>query len=197
MTNQTERQKEERYLKDCVSIIKKNIEEYEKGFVTFQKRYVRPKNIITSALFVIIAILYIEQIIKDPKYAIAWMMLGVSIAFIFMIWFNANKIRKNLIKAIKGLEDDKYETNFYNSYIKIKTILPVNEEDEYEEEIPESIVNFDYDKVSVLDTETMYIIYQKKRVYYQIPKRCLNEDEMNFMNNYFSRKAGKEFIKIK
>lgn len=30
MTNQTERQKEERYLKDCVSIIKKNVEEYEK-----------------------------------------------------------------------------------------------------------------------------------------------------------------------
>ena len=85
----------------------KNSEE-EQAFRAFQKKYVYKGNIIKTILFGIVSLLFMISYIRYPKEYLYPVLTFVSLAFIFVIWFNTVKIRKSLLQALKVLENDRY-----------------------------------------------------------------------------------------
>lgn len=70
--------------------------EYERGFILFQKKYVFPKNYIMTAAFAIVAALYVFQIVENPAYSTAWVMLLVCLFFISLFGTTCLKSENHL-----------------------------------------------------------------------------------------------------
>lgn len=172
-----------------------NIQEYEKAFIAFQKKFVFPKNTIMTAAFIIIIILYVNQLYQDPTYKMAWILIGVCAAFIALIWYNAFKIRKTLIKSIKDIKDDKYTTNIYDDSIVVQTELAQNELTDGSIDIEPKTILFIDDNPEVAENDEMFIIYLKKQMFYVIPKHQLMADQIESLSKIFEEKLDKRFKK--
>ena len=173
-----------------------SLEEYEKGFVLFQKRYVFPKNYIMTAAFAIVAALYILQIVENPAYSTAWVMLFVCLFFIALIWYNVFKIRKSLINSIKNIKEDTYVTNVYGDGLVISEKIPEEEisPENPPAEIPPKEISFSSDRPDVIENAEMFIIYIKKQMFYAIPKRCLSQQQEEVLRNALKEAKDVKFI---
>ena len=172
----------------------KNSEE-EQAFTAFQKKYVYKGNIIKTVLFGIVALLFLVSFIRDPKEYLNPVLMFVSLAFIFVIWFNTFKIRKSLLQALKVLENDKYIFTLYDDRFSIETILDESEFDE-DEEIPvvkPRVVTFGETEIHVIENIDMYILILKKDTIYVLPKRCFDENVSKELGDKFREKLGEEY----
>ena len=172
----------------------KNSEE-EQAFTAFQKKYVYKGNIIKTVLFGIVALLFLVSFIRDPKEYLNPVLMFVSLAFIFVIWFNTFKIRKSLLQALKVLENDKYIFTLYDDRFAIETILDESEFDE-DEEIPvvkPRVVTFGETEIHVIENIDMYILILKKDTIYVLPKRCFDENISKELGDKFREKLGEEY----
>ena len=172
----------------------KNSEE-EQAFTAFQKKYVYKGNIIKTVLFGIVALLFMISFIRDPKEYLNPVLMFISLAFIFVIWFNTFKIRKSLMQALKVLENDKYIFTLYDDKFSIETILDESEFEE-DEEIPvvqPRIVGFGDTEIHVIENIDMYILILKKDTIYVLPKRCFDENVSKELGEKFKEKLGSEF----
>ena len=171
----------------------KNSEE-EQAFTAFQKKYVYKGNYIKTALFGAVAVLFLISFIRDPKEYLNPVLMFVSLAFIFVIWFNTFKIRKSLLQALKVLENDKYIFTLYDDKFSIETILDESEFEE-DEEIPTvqpRIVNFKETEIYVIENIDMFILILKKDTIYVLPKRCFDENISKELSDKFKSELGDE-----
>ena len=104
----------------------KNSEE-EQAFKAFQKKYVYKSNIIKTCLFGAAALLFLISFIRAPKEYLNPVLMFISLAVIFVIWFNTFKIRKSLLQALKMLENDRYIFTLYDDRFSIETIIDESE----------------------------------------------------------------------
>ncbi len=170
--------------------------EYERGFILFQKKYVFPKNYIMTAAFAIVAALYVFQIVENPAYSTAWVMLLVCLFFISLIWYNVFKIRKSLINSIKDIKEDTYEAKVYNDglEISVKTEKDEISGEETLPEIPAKEISFALDKPDAIENAEMFVIYIKKQMFYAIPKRCLSPAQEEVLRNVLKESGDVKFI---
>lgn len=170
------------------------VDEYDRGFRCFQKRYVYPKNWVLTAVFGILFLLYVQQAALDPTYTFAWVLMAVCLIFIGVLWINPIKIRKTLIKSIENIKDDRYTTYLYPDGAVICTEA-VQEEGEEPLEIPPRKLSYALDAPEVLEREDMFLIYLKKQMFYVIPKHCLKVEELQeeLLRREFTEKLGKRF----
>lgn len=178
------------------------------AFKEFQKKFVFKKNLLKTILFVAVLALFIQQVIIKPDYTVGWCCIGVSAAALFFIWYNPVKIRKNLMKALKKIENDVYAFDLYDDYFIISTIyceeedevknlseLEENEETEPQEIKPREVF-FDQISVDVVELKEMFILFLKKETLYIIPKRVISSTVAEEMRRIFTEKLGEDF-KIK
>ncbi len=178
------------------------------AFKQFQKKYVFKKNLIKSVLFLILLGLFIDQVVRKPDYTMGWVLITICAAFLFLIWYNPYKIRKNLMKALKEIENDVYEFELYPEYFSIKTLyfsdndevtslsqLEENEEDQITpSEVAPREVYFDKEDVAIDEIEEMFVIYIKKQTLYSLPKRIISSIQQEEMRKIFTDKVGDDFI---
>ena len=172
----------------------KNTEE-EQAFKAFQKKYVYKGNIIKTCLFGIVALLFLVSFIRNPKEYLNPVLMFISLAFIFVIWFNTFKIRKSLLQALKVLENDKYIFTLYDDRFSIETILDESEFDE-DEEIPTvspRIVYFKDTDIHVIEQTEMFILILKKDTIYVLPKRCFDENVSKELHDKFKSTLGEDY----
>lgn len=172
-------------------------DEENTSFKAYQKIYTTKKNIIQTCMFIILAILLLIRALKNPDYTLLWGAMGVAVAFAAYIWINPIVTRKNLIKALKKIEGDKYCFDLYNEYFSIKTIQIVNntvtpdiEDTESEidiSEIPPKIVKFEEEKVDFVEKNDVFIIFLEKQTYYTLPKRCMDMKTQETIRSFFKK----------
>ena len=150
------------------------LEEYEKAFIAFQKKYVYPKNFVLSTGFAIVFFVYLFQLIKDPGFQFGWFLVAVCFLSIVMIWFNPVKIRKNLMKSICHIKEDKYTTKISNVDIEINTEIGEIDETNEDVEIPAKIISYEFDAPEIIELSDMFVVYLRKQMFYVIPKREMN-----------------------
>lgn len=204
--NMQEKDKSSVHLEYSVSNDEENI-----AFKEFQKKYVRNKNILKTVLFLLALALFIQQVYKKNDYTIGWACIGICVAAIFFIWYNPVKIRKNLMKALREIENDVYAFDLYEDHFTISTIYceendsadtisDIEEKAESEEEEKTEIkprdVYFNQINVDVVEIEEMFIIFLKKETLYVIPKRLISTKDAETMRKIFSQNIGEDF-KIK
>lgn len=172
-------------------------EEYEKAFISFQKRYVFPKNIVMTVLFGGIAVLYGQQILVDSSYTAAWVLLAVCLAFIVLIWYNAFKIRKSLTHSIQEIQGDRYTMQVLEDGLLIRTKVANTDETDENTVIEPRRILFETERPEITDTADLFVLYLKKQMFYVIPKRCLTTEQAAFMQEYFQQRLGKKYVALK
>lgn len=165
------------------------------SFKEYQKIFTTKKKIFQSSLFLIVAIMFLIRVLYQSDYTLGWGLMGVSFALAAYIWINPIITRKNLVKALKNLEGDRYCFSLYNEYFSIKTIQLANTETLIEEEnaetqsdvsdIPPKIVNFAEEKIDFVEKENAFIIFLEKQTYYTIPKRCMDIQTQETISSFF------------
>lgn len=160
----------------CVVNYDVTIPEEEKGFKEFQKRHVRKPNIIKTVVFGLVFAVFFVQMLQDKSATLNWIAMTVAAAAIFIVWYNPVMIRKNLMKALEAIKDDKYIFKLYGDAFTIETIIPDDEFEEGEERIAPipRVVWFDKSDFDVCELSDMFVIIMKKETIYVLPKRCMN-----------------------
>lgn len=172
------------------------LKEEEISFKRYQKIYTTKKKIFQSSLFLIIGIFCLVRVLLQPELTILWGIMGIAIVLAAFVWVNAIVVRKNLLKALKNIEGDRYQFDLYNEYFSIKTIQLANNsvtpeggntENKIEvSDIEPRIVKFDEAEFKFVEEEEVFIIFLKNETYYTIPKRCMDIQTQETIRSFFN-----------
>lgn len=181
---------------------------FEKAYTVFQKKYVYPRNLIMSAILIILAIANIVNIVLGNSGTMGYILVFACIALAVINIYNPQKIKRNLFESIKGIENDVYTLDAYDDKLIIGTVIdpiPEGEEqqpEEYEEvfgevksveEIKPSEI-FLNSNLRVIERSDFFLVYIKKSMFYVIPKKIFTDEEINNFAIYFSERIANYFI---
>lgn len=177
---------------------------FKTAFTAFQKKFVYPRNYLVISVLFIVCCIYAYFVINGsdsdrPVYCIVILCCLLMCGF---QWYNPKKIRKNLMLAVREIENDQYKLSIYPEYLEIGTILPPEEShsdasDDLFDDVPEQ--NFSgtriyYNKgLNVHEYQEFFMIYQKKTMFYVVPKSAFSEEELEIMRVHFSQRLDKNF----
>lgn len=177
---------------------------FRTAFTAFQKKFVYPRNYLTMALLSIIIGIYAYFIITtDAQRPLYCMIILICILLIGFQWYNPRKIRRNLMLAVKEIEQDSYRIRIYPEYLEIGTILPPEDtgtedaSDALFDDSPEE--NFSgtriyYNKnLHVTEYQSFFMLYQSKTMFYVLPKADFSEEELEILRVHFSQRLDKTF----
>ncbi|MCD8005448.1 MAG: hypothetical protein LUF29_00510, partial [Oscillospiraceae bacterium] len=173
-------------------------ESWLEGYDTYYKLYRRRRTIIFVALFLVLALLFVQQVVMDPSYGVGWMCLAICLAVAVVYALSPWYERKNVIKALPAIENDRYVMKIYPEKITIRTILP-EDDSEYLEpdesgnlkpypEIPETVIDLTDKTLKTAETDKMFGIFTK---YTQciIPKKDVSEEELERLKQCVMRNS--------
>ena len=179
---------------------------FKKAFTAFQKKFVYPRNYLTMGLLAMIIAIYVYFIVIDttqasqrPMYFMIILVCAVLIAF---QWYNPRKIKRNLLLAVKEIEQDQYRIRLYPEYLEIGTLLSPetpgeSQQDSLFDDTPEedfSGTRIFYNKnLHISEYDDFFMIYQTKTMFYVLPKTVFSEEEVEIMRVHFSNKLEKTF----
>jgi predicted membrane protein len=187
---------------------------YEKGITESQSITKNNKSIILSALFaaVIIFQVYCIAINKTRSVTMSVVVIAVCCAFIFGEWTRPKRIRKQLLWAMKKVENDTVTFNLYEDRI---TLFMASEEDiqgleEQKAEVRENggteedcnavdeewatTLNLFKKYFTITEREDLYILKDAEEMTYVVPKANFSDEEIRTMNGIFKEKMEGRFI---
>ena len=179
---------------------------FKTAFIEFQKKFVYPRNYMIIAILLIVCCIYIYFFVTGsdsdkPVYCIVILCCLLLSGF---QWYNPRKIRRNLMLAVREIENDQYQLSIYPEYLEIGTILApednnLDNADALFDDIPEEKENFSgtriyYNKgLHVHEYQDFFMIYQTKTMFYVVPKSSFSEEELEIMRVHFSQRLDKNF----
>lgn len=190
--------------------------ETEKGFKLFQNKYMLKRKIIYTIVYCIVVALGVDLIVKNPASMIGYIATALALALIFMQWIRPYFVRKKMVSTLEGLSEEKYIATFYQDRIEIETeiitgeetetvaitrmgVMPVEEGSEAAKELEEKPVEMTKPEKSVYEianTELcsaeendMFLLYVNRSLIYIYPKRCLTEEQITQLREYFDDKG--------
>ncbi|MCD7785425.1 MAG: hypothetical protein LUH18_07610 [Oscillospiraceae bacterium] len=162
-------------------------ESWLEGYDAYYKLYRRRRTIIFVVLFLILGMLFVQQVVINPSYGVGWMCLAICFAVAVVYALSPWYERKNVIKALPAIENDRYVLKIYPKKITVRTIIP-EEDSQYLEpdesgnlkpypEIPETVIDLSDKTLKTAETDKMFAVFTK---YTQsiIPKEDLREEEL-------------------
>lgn len=185
------------------------LSEIETGYKLFQHKYMLKRNIIFSLVYAIAAGIGISFIIRDYTNFPGYILFVIGLGMIFSTWARPYYARKRLIKTLQSFSDEKYSAVFEDTRIVIDTeILPEDQTEtvaitssgvmtmDQDMEIPEEQeIKHDKTKIELrsntldlMETPEMFLLFVNRSLIYIFPKRCLTEEEIGKLKNYFEDK---------
>ncbi len=178
---------------------------FKTSFTAFQKKFVYPRTYLTMGLLAAIIGIYAYFVVNgaESQKSLYCMIIIICAALIGFQWYNPRKIRRNLLLAVREIEQDHYRIRIYPEYLEIGTILPPeelaepSETDDLFDDTPED--NFSgtrifYNKnLHITEYDDFFMIYQTKTMFYVLPKSAFSEEELEIMRVHFSQRLDKTF----
>ncbi|MBD5103541.1 MAG: YcxB family protein [Ruminococcaceae bacterium] len=183
--------------------------EIETGYKLFQHKYMLKRSIIFSLVYAIAAGIGISFIIRDYTNFPGYILFVIGLGMVFSTWARPYYARKRLIKTLQSFSDEKYSAVFEDTRIVIDTeILPEDQTEtvaitsrgvmtmDQDMEIPEEQeIKHDKTKIELrsntldsMETHEMFLLFVNRSLIYIFPKRCLTEEEVGKLKNYFEDK---------
>ncbi len=171
-------------------------ESWLEGYDMYYKLYRKRRTIIFAVIFLVLALLFVQQVAVDPTYGVGWMCLVICVAIAVVYLISPVIEKKNVKNALPAIENDRYVVRIYPEKVTVKTILPADDEkylepDETGElkpypEIPETVIDLSDKTLKTAETDKMFAIYTK---YTQciITKKDLSEDEIKMLREKFGK----------
>lgn len=160
-------------------------EEIKTGLYSYHKKLFNKRYTVYSCIFGIIFLNYIFVFIKDPSNIISVIIVLISILAVSFMWFNLYIQRRSAVKAIDMLDDRNFNMQIHDNFIKICS--------------SESVDKFDYIQnfVEVIEDFDKFIISVKKEKIYIIPKRCIEQTDIEKIKNIFKEKLNEKYVTYK
>lgn len=157
------------------------------AFDLYNKTFGRGK-LVSTILFSVLTIMFIEQIIREPDNGISWICLAVSLGMLCTPWFTKKMERKSVKSVMEDIANDKYVLTVNEEEFTVKTILPANENAEEEEnkpEILESVWKLSDPTLKFTEQEKYFGILSKS-CFYVVPKKDLTEEAQEKLKEAFA-----------
>lgn len=183
--------------------------EIETGYKLFQHKYMLKRNIIFSLVYAIAAGIGITFIVHDYTDFPGYILLVIGLGMIFSTWARPYYARKKLINTLKSFSDEKYTAVFGDTKIVIDTEILPDEETETVAVTSSGVMTMDQDieipeeqeikhektKIELrsntldsMETPELFLLFLNRSLIYIFPKRCLTEEEIGKLKNYFEDK---------
>lgn len=188
---------------------------FEKAFRAFQKKYVYPRNIGITIVLAMVAIVYIDAAVQDSTNTMAYLLLVLCVALIFITWYNPLKLRRALLRSLAELENDTYHLTVYAEGLVIGTedaaasdaerlpAEPVADASAPEPDADGFVPLFEGEAATasvepipetelpfgaglkLLEYETFFMVYLVKHNFYVIPKEDMTQAELQILRKAF------------
>lgn len=184
-------------------------EEIETAYKLFQKKYMLRRNIIFSIVYAIAAGLGVNFVLGNSGNIAGYILTVIGLGMLFSVWARPVYARKKLMKTLESFGGETYTAAFAESHITIDTeilpdeeteivavtrdgVMPVGEDVEIP---PEQEIKHDKTKIELtanmldsMETEDMFLLFLNRSLIYIFPKRCLSEEQVGKVRNYFDDK---------
>ena len=174
-------------------------ETFKEAYKAYQKKFVRPKSIIFTIIFLILAGDFVYAAIKAPDNRLVYLLIMVCIALAFREWYNPKRIFRNVSDTVREMGEPVYKIGIAEDHIDISTVAVEEAEEEKapaesseeeedaadEADLPEdfdpyperSVLKLDED-FGLLEYERFFLLLEGKRVFYILPKEGFSEEEL-------------------
>ena len=141
--------------------------EASEALLVFQKKTMYKKNYLYSGLLVVLTILYILQVLKNPEHTQGIILLMVCVVVLVGIWFLPYNHRRRVRKAV-----EKVETPYSIKFMEDKVIVPSRESG-----VEDLEIYFEDNQLEALENDKMFILMLSRQTLFALPKRCLNPEQ--------------------
>lgn len=193
-----------------------NTEEIAEAYTAFQNKYALRKKIIYTVVYLIVVVLGIDLIIKNPSSPPGYIATGLAAGILLFNWIKPITVKKKLMKTLSELDDETYVMSFYDDKLTVETIMDKTDETETvaitstgvytveegseaekelmenppkEEEIQKSVYNLSETEISFEEKNGIFMVFLNRAFIQTIPARCLSEEEQQQVRSYFEEKG--------
>ena len=163
-----------------------SLEERLEGYDIYYRVKKRKFTFIKAAAFAIMLILFIQQVIMNPKYTLGWICIIVCLGAIACIFATPKMERKNYGYANEALKDDVYRFEMSKDKILVSTVLPDSDEKYLDidkegnavsqPEIQPTAVDMTDRKFSAYESENVFTV-SDSGAFFTVPKSGLSKYE--------------------
>lgn len=110
-------------------------DEIETAYKAFQSRYTLKKRILYTFVYLIVLVLGVDLIVKNPTGLPGYIASGLAAGILFFNWIKPITIRKKLVRTLSELDDEIYTASFCDDRIEIETVIEKAEDEEATETV--------------------------------------------------------------
>ncbi len=168
---------------------------YREAYKTYQNMYVYPRNRIMQVILLLLAINFGYCGGKDSGNTLAFVLMLVCLALIFIIWYNPRKMRRSVMDVIRETEGDEYAFEMDEQKMTFRTMPPETVQDVPDEEITPPLPTKLYFTKDMKATEKddFFLICKGKQIMYVLPKHALYDDQGIIVHETLEENLGKRF----
>ena len=156
------------------------IPEFEKAFMLFWRKYALRRTILLSIVYCIAIFLFLNMIFGGV-HLIGGIGGGLAAGMLLSLWLKPLRAKKKLVQALELSYEEKYSATFGEDTIEVETIVC----EEQEEKVAKSQYPIDTEYLYSKETPEMFLLYVNRALIHVFPKRCLSEQEIDGLRNYF------------
>ena len=192
-------------------------EEIAQAYSAFQAKYTMRKRIIYTVVYLIVIVLGVDLILKNPTGLPGYIATGLALGILLFNWIKPVTIKKKLMKTLEELGSETYVMSFYDNKLEVETIIDKNAETETvaitstgiytveegseaakelaqnpapaEEKIPKSVYNLSETEICFEEKDGLFMVFFNRAFIQTIPARCLSDEEQARVRNYFEEKG--------
>ena len=102
--------------------------EIEAAYSAFQDKYTLRKKIIYTVIYLIVIVLAVDLIVKNPTSPIGYIAGGLALGILVFNWIKPVLIRKKMLQSMAELgTDETYVMSLYDDRIEIETLITEND----------------------------------------------------------------------
>lgn len=168
---------------------------YKEAYKCYQKHFVLPKNRIMQLLLLLLAVDFGYHGIKNPDNRMAFVLMIICAALIFILWYNPLRMRRSVMDVIRDMDGDEYTFSMDSEKMTFRTVPA-----EYIQDVPDDEVEaqppshlYYTNELFVIEKYEFFLICRGKQVFYVLPKYALYDNQAEMIRMTLEEKIGKHF----
>jgi hypothetical protein len=159
------------------------LDEIMEAMKRFHRRFGRARRILMYIAYTIAIVLGVNMIVVNFTGWYGYVLTGMGIFFLSQQIYHPVMARKRLAAALGDMSEERYSAVFREDYIEIDT-LGINAE-----HTDKTYIKLGSEELHSEETDWSFLLYVNRRLVYLFPKRCLTEEEIRRLREYFAGKG--------
>lgn len=155
-------------------------EEARTAMKAFQKKTLFKKNIIYTVVLAILAVLYLQAVIRNPDYSMGKVLGVFSVLVIGLLWYLPARHISQTVKGIAQSND-----TFTIEVSEVGFLI--------REEGGKYLIRYNTATVSVLELPEVFVVLVSKEKMFAIPKRCVPQERMEEIKSLMKQGLGDKY----